>query len=239
MKTVKNFYTINRGFTTLMSVSLLTGLVFLFSNNLDFIVEAMNQGKYNFSNAAYSVLRIILGIIIPCVYIVPSRNEMGRMRTARLLFVIYGALYIVTLSWLFPYFASGAGDMVSFQSDIENSYLASYILWDTYSLAGSIYSLIFGILCIYVGIALDDQKNKVCSLVVLLPVLRLILPIITNIFSGNGVISALWITNNYIDIVILTCISCAFYLASTHDVTWINLIWNQEMENNTDDEIEL
>lgn len=238
MKTAKNFYTIHRSFISLMTFSLLVGLVFMFTNNLDFIVEAMNQGKFNFSNAAYSMSKVVIGIMIPIAFIVPSRNEMGRIRTGKLLFIIYGILNILMFSWIFPYMASGSGDMVAFQSDIENSYVTSYILWDSYYFICSIYSLLYGALCIYIGISLDDNKKKVCSLLLVLPIMRLLLPIITNLVTGNGVLSVLWITNNYADLLSLIAINIAFYFAASYDITWINLIWNQEIENNTYDEIE-
>lgn len=238
MKTIKNFYTIHRVFISLMLAAVLSGFVFLFTNNLDFVIEALNQEKYNFSNAAYSISKVIIGILIPLTYIIPSQTEMGRIKASKLLFIIYGALHIIMLSWVIPFISSGAKDMVSFQSSIENSYVASYVLWDTYSLPGAIYSLIFGLLSIYIGISIDDNKKKVCILMLLLPIIRLLLPIITNLVTGNGIISVLWITNNYADIISLAAITIAFFTASIHDATWISLIWNQEYDSGEDDEIE-
>lgn len=235
MKNIKNFYTIHLLFLVLMSVAAVSGFVFMFTNNIDFIIEALNQGKFNFSNASYSISKVIIGILIPLTFIIPSQTQMGRIHGAKLLFIIYGVLHILTLSWFIPYLISGAGDMTAFQ---EKTYIASYVLWDTYSVTGAIYSLIFGILSIWVGISIDDNKKKVCYMMLLLPVTRLLLPLITNLITGNGTLSVLWITNNYADIVSLLAITVAFFIASIHDATWINLIWNQEFENGTEDEIE-
>lgn len=238
MNTIKNFYTIHRIFISFMLLSVIVGFVFLFTNNLDFVIEALNQEKYNFSNAAYSVSKVIIGILVPLTYIIPAQTEMGRIRGARILFIIYGVLHIVTLSWILPFLDSGAKDMVAFQASPENLYVASYVLWDTYSWAGSIYSLIYGLLAIVIGFSIDDNKKKVCILMLMLPVMRLFLPIITNLATGNGILSVRWITNNYADIISLASITFAFFMASLHDISWINLIWNQEFENGTEVEIE-
>lgn len=235
MKNIKNLYTIHLLFLVLMSVAAVSGFVFMFTNNIDFIIEALNQGKFNLSNVSYCISKVIVGILIPLTFIIPSQTGMGRIRAAKLLFIIYGALHIVTLSWIIPYLFSGAGDMTAFQ---ENTYIASCVLWDTYSLAGAVYSLIFGILSIFVGISVDDNKKKVCYMTLLLPVVRVLLPLITNLITGNGILSVLWITNNYADIIALVAITVAFFIASIHDATWIGLIWNQDYENGTEDEIE-
>ncbi len=238
MRTIKNFYAVHRTFIALMLLATIVGFAFMFTNNLDFIVEALNQEKYHFSNMAYSVSKIIIGILIPLTFLIPSQTEMGRIKSARLLFIIYGIMHIVTLSWIIPFVNSGAEDIVEFQSSLDNSYVASLILWDTYSLAGSIFTGIYGLLSIIIGFSIDDNKKNVCTLVLLLPLLRLLAPIITNLVTGNGILSVLWITNNYADILVLAAITLAFFIASTHDATWISLIWNQEFENGTDDEIE-
>lgn len=236
MKTIKDFYYIHRGFVALMLFSLFIGLVFFFTNNLDFIIEALNQEKYTFSNTAYSLLKVIIGILLPWVFIIPT-HDMGRIKSARLLFIVYGAMYIITLSWIPVFFRLGAEDMIAFQSSMDNSYVASILLWDTYSWAGSIFSFIFGLLCIITGFSIDDHKNKVRWLVMALPISKLLLPIINNIATGNGILSVLWITNNYAEILALMAFAGAFNLAARFDDTWVRLIWNQEPENNTYDEI--
>ena len=238
MKTFNNFYATHRMFITLMLAAALSGFVFMFTNNLDFIVEALNQEKYNFSNAAYSVSKVIMGILIPLTFVIPSQTEMGRIKGARLLFVAYGVMHLIMLSWIIPYVNSGATDMVEFQSSLDNLYVVSYVLWDTYSWAGSAYTLVIALLSIFIGLTIDDNKRKVCICVLLLPILRLLLPIITNLATGNGILSVMWITNNYADIIAMIAITIAFFIASIHDATWITLIWNQEYESGTDDEIE-
>lgn len=235
MKSIKNFYTISRIFFALMLASLLAGFIFMFSNNLDFIIEALNQGKFNVPNIAYSLLKLVIGIFLPCAFLVPFQSDMGRINSAKIVFIVYGALYILTASWIFAYFGSDIGDITKFQS--QNLYVSQLVLWDTYSAAGSIYSVLYGILCIFTGLSVDDNKKKVCALCISLPVVRLLLPIITNIICGNGILSVLWITNNYAEIISLIFFAIAFSVAASHDVTWINLIWNQDVENNTDDEL--
>lgn len=237
MKPIQNFYTIHRIFIALMVVSLISGFVFLATNTLDFIIEALNQSKFTFSNAAYSFSKIVGGIMLPLIFIVPSQHELGRIKPARFILIVYGVLHIITLTWILAFFMEGATDMVEFQSSTDNSYVASYVLWDTYSWAGSIYSFLYGILCIYTGISIDDNKKKVCTCVLLMLLFRILAPIITNLVTGNGILSAFWITNNYADILSLLAFTIAMYVASSYDITWVNLIWDEEIENGTDDDI--
>lgn len=237
MKPIKNFYTIHSIFIALMVASLISGFVFLATNTLDFIIEALNQSKFSFSNAAYSFSKIVGGIALPLVFIIPSQRELGRIKSARFVLILYGVLHIITLTWILAFFAKGATDMVEFQSSTENSYVASYVLWDTYSWAGSIYSFLYGLLCIYTGISIDDNKKKVCICVLTMLLFRILAPIITNLVTGNDILSAFWITNNYADILSLLAFTIAMFVASIHDITWVNIIWDEEIETGADEDI--
>lgn len=239
----QNTFAIHRIFKTLMIVSLIFGLGFLVTNNLDFIINAITYGKASLPNIAYWLSKIVGPILIPLVFLLPSFERFERIRMAKFTFVTYGILQILTLSWVFWYLgANGSSDLFSndaisaFQGAKENSFVASLVYWDTYSWLGNIMTLLYGALCIYTGLEFDNHKNKVCVLAVLVAVLRILIPVILNIISGNALLSAFWITNNYADIITLVLFALAMLVAQKEDETWIYHIWDQDVERPDENE---
>lgn len=239
MKSTKNVYGIHRLFITLMATCLLFGVIFFITNNLDFLINAITYGKASLPNLAYWFAKFIGTMIIPLVFLIPSGTHFERIKVIKYTFIVYGVLHILTLSWIFPYFAAHGINgffsneaITAFQSATENSFVASHVFWDTYSWAGNIFSLLFGIFCVYVGLNFDDDKKKVCDLVISLFAAKLFVPIILNLFSANGFLSAFWITNNYADIICLGIFAAAVVVAATFDSSWISLIWDQEVPQN-------
>lgn len=243
MKNQKKLYTIHRNFTILTGISLILGIVFFVTNNLDFIINAITYGKASFPNIAYWLSKIVGTILIPLVFLVPSLSRFERIKFAKYSFILYGVLQILTLSWIFWYFAQNGlngffsnESVAAFQSSGEVSFVAPYIYWGTYSWTGNIMTLLYGVLCIYTGFIFDDNKQKVCICVTAVAVLRLVLPIICSLVCGNEVMSSLWLTNNYADIISFGTLAAAVIIASTFDESWISLIWDQEIPQNEDDE---
>ena len=238
MKSTKNVYGVHRLFIRLMTICLLFGIVFFITNNLDFIINAITYEKSSLSNLAYWFSKFIGTMIIPIVFLIPS-GIFERIKAIKYTFIVYGALHILTLSWIFPYFATHGingffsnESIIAFQSATENSFVSSHVFWDTYSWAGNIFSVLYGIFCIYVGLNFDDHKKKVCDLCMALFAAKLFIPIILNLFSANGFLSAFWITNNYADIICLGIFAAAIFVAATFDSSWISLIWDQEVPQN-------
>lgn len=237
---------IKRGvFLALMIVSIFLGGLFFVSNNLDFIVAASQQDKFHLPNLAYAISRVVSGILLPLIFISPSMFEFGQIKLTKFLFIVYGILQLLTLTWIFYFLGShnfvdlfSLDKIVFFQRNGENAFVASYVFWDTYSWMGSLFTLVYSALCIYTGICFDDDRRKVRICMILLAVLRLLLPMINNIIVGNGLLSAFWLTNNYLDLISVIAYSAAICYASTNDETWISLVWNQELPSEDDEDEE-
>ena len=99
-------------------------------------------------------------------------------------------------------------------------------------------TLVFSALCIYTGLEFYNHKKKVCILAVLLAVFRILVPVIVNIASGNGILSPFWITNNYADAITIILFAIAVSVAQAEDETWIRLIWDQEIEEPDENEFD-
>lgn len=234
---IQNTFTIHRVFRTLMVISLVLGLGFFVTNNLDFIINAITYGKATLPNVAYWLSKIVGTILIPLVFLLPSFERFERIRMVKYTFVSYGALQILTLSWIFWYLgANGFSGILSndaitaFQSAKENSFVATYVYWDTYSWLGNIVTLLYAALCIYTGLEFDNHKKKVCGLAVSIALSRILLPIVLNLISGNGFLSSFWITNNYSDAITLCLFAASMIVAQAQDETWIYHIWDQVVE---------
>ncbi len=241
--TRQNPFVIRRIFRTLMVISLILGLGFFVTNNLDFIINAITYGKATIPNVAYWFSKIIGTILIPLVFLLPSFERFDRIRMVKYTFVSYGIFQILTLSWIFWYIGmNGFGGLLSnnaivaFQSAKENAFVASYVYWDTYSWVGNIMTLLYGALCIYTGLEFDNHKKKVCCLASSIALIKVLLPIILNIVTQNGFISSFWITNNYSDAITLVLFAIAMIVAQTDDESWIYHVWDQEVERPGEDE---
>ncbi len=234
-------YAYRTAFTLLMLFSALAGLIFLVLNNLDFIIAALSNGKFHIPNMAYSISRILSGILLPFIFVAPSLFRFGRVKMTKILLTAYGILYALTLTWIFYFLAENPfADLfsiqktVEFQSLPENSFVSSYVNWDTYTPIANVFTLIYSALCIYTGINFDDNRKRVRLCVMLIPILRIFLPIISGIFDSFRTVSAFWFTNNYADIISLVLFAAAIYVASADDARWISLVWDQDVVTEND-----
>ena len=151
--TRQNPLAIHRIFNTLMVVSLIFGIGFFVTNNLDFIINAITYEKATLPNIAYWLSKVFGTIIIPLVFLLPSFERFERIRMVKYTFVTYGILQLLTLSWVFWYLGTnGLGGIFSndavtaFQSAKEHPFVASGVYWDTYSWIGNLMTLVFSAL---------------------------------------------------------------------------------------------
>ena len=203
MNTSKNFYSIHATFTSFMTISLLIGLVFLATNNLDFVIASITYDKFSIANTAYCLSKTFGTIFLPLVFILPL-VRMERIKVAKFMFIAYGVLQLLTLSWIVEFIIANGFDglfsneaIVAFQSAEERPFVASLVYWDTYTWWGSLFTLLYSSLCIYAGLCFDDDKKKVCATVLAVTLLRPLLAILSDVILGNGFLSSFWFTNNY------------------------------------------
>ena len=241
----QNPFVIHRIFKTLMVISLISGLVFFATNNLDFIINAITYGKATLPNIAYWLSKIVGTIFIPLVFLLPSFERFERIRMVKYTFVTYGVLQILTLSWVFWYIGINGFDgllsndaIIAFQSSKDNPFVASYVYWDTYSWLGNIMTLLYTALCIYMGLEFDNHKNKVCALAISVALIRVLFPLISNLILGKDILSSFWFTNNYSDAITACLFAAALVAARVLDETWIYHIWDQEIERPDEDEFD-
>lgn len=228
-------FMIHRTFRTLMIISLVLGIGFFVTNNLDFIINAITYGKATLPNIAYWLSKVVSPILIPLVFLLPSAPNFERIRTVKYTFVTYGILQLITVFWVFWYLGAKGGSfsnesIIAFQSAKENAFVATNVYWDTYSWLGNIMTILYSALCIYTGLEFDNHKDKVCRLALCVALARILVPIFLNVVTGNGFLSAFWITNNYADVMALLLFAAAMFVAKTEDETWIYHIWDQEVE---------
>lgn len=230
-------------FKALILLSFLLGITFFYVDHIDFISSAIEYGKMNVSNVGYTLLRIVGGIIIPALFIIPSMFEYARIRLTKISFIIYGACHLLTLSWIISFLISqpvsqifNDNSITSFLSD--NGYVYQFTFWDTYSLISVLFTLIYGILAIYVGMNFDKDKKTVKWLLVILLAVRLLLPFFNNVLFQYRVYSLRWITTNYLELASQLCFTLAIFFASIENSTWIEFVWDQIIliENDDDEE---
>lgn len=231
----KTLLTISRIFTTSMFIALAFGIISFGVDNFDFLINLMAYKKATLPNLAYWFLRIVGTILIPAVFLLPSIGPFERIKTAKVSFILYGVLHILTVTWIFWYFnKNGMTGLFSnkfeeFQLSDKYSFLAAELIWGNPSWFANILNLLYGAFCIYVGFNLDDNKALVANLVTVLAVCKLILPVICNVCTGNGFLSADWIFTNYADLISFACIAVAFHFAAFGDESWVSLVWDQDM----------
>lgn len=219
-------------FKFLMVLSLISGFVFFYMNNIDFISAAMEYGKMNIPNIAYAFLRIFGGLFIPLVFIVPSMFEFGRIKLARIGFIAYGICHLLTVLWV-VYFIFNQPASNFFVSEKvteflkEGGFVYPVVFWDTYSFSATIFSIIYGVLAIYTGIYFDKDKSIVKSLVSALFALRILLPLFSNLFTQGCMFTTFWLSNNALEIASQLLFTLGILLAGINDYTWIEFVWDQ------------
>lgn len=236
---------VKRGiFLALMIASIIAGSLFFLFDNINFIIKAIDQNIFFFPNICYCLTRVFSGILLPAIFIAPSMFEFGQIKLSKLFFIIYGVLYLLTLTWIFYFLAENPwSELASFQAigefqrDMHSPFVASRVFWDTVSWAGSAFTVIYGALCIYTGICFDDNRKKVRICMILLVILRLLLPLAYNLIIGNGLWSIDWLSHNYLDLLAITAYSAAICYAASSDKSWISLVWNQDLPHKEDDDI--
>lgn len=229
---MENSFTQRYTFKFLMFLSLISGFIFFYMNNVDFISVAIEYGKMNIPNVGYAFLRIFGGLFIPLVFIVPSMFEFGRVKLARIGFIAYGICHLITALWI-VYFLITQPAAGIFSTDkitefsVNGGFVYSLTFWDTYSFAATVFSVIYGILAIYTGIYFDKNKSTVTLLVLLLFALRVLFPFFNNILTQDRVFSLFWLTNNGLELASQLFFTTGILLAATSDYTWIEFVWDQ------------
>ena len=230
-------------FKALILLSLILSITFFYIDHIDFISSAIEFGKMNISNIGYALLRIIGGIIIPALFIIPSMFEYSRIKLTKISFIIYGACHLLTLSWIICFFLTqpagqifNSGSLANFLS--ENGYVYQFTFWDTYGLISVLFTLIYGVLAIYTGINFDKDKNTVKWLLVILLAVRVLLPLLNNVFFQFRVYSMRWITTNCLELASQLSFTLAIFFAAAENSTWIEFVWDQIIliENEDEDE---
>lgn len=223
-----------------MLLSLIAGLVFFYTNHVEFVSAALEYNKMNIPNLCYVLLRIIGGLFIPAVFIMPSLFEFGRIKLTRICFIAYGICHIIAISWIIYFFASNPPIDI-FSSDKVFSFLRdggfvyTFAFWDNYSLISVLFSLLYGIVAIYTGINFDKDKALAKAFVSLLLTLRVVLPLLFNIFSQGRFFSLFWITNNALEVTGQLLFTVAIIFAGANNYTWIEFVWDQIAFAETDD----
>ncbi len=241
MNSSKNYYSIHKMFATFMTVSLLTGLVFFATNSLDFIIASITYNKFSVANTVYCLGETVGTILLPLIFILPL-VRVERIKVAKLMLILYGVLQLLSLSWIVEFIIANGFDplfsndaIVAFQGAESRPFVASLVYWDTYTWTGSLFTLLYSVLCIYAGLCFDDNKKKVCITVLAVAVLKPILAIISNLILGNTFLSIFWLTNGYANVISLVSFSLALFTAAIYDETWISLIWNQDIPQSEDE----
>lgn len=230
-------------FKSLITISLILGIVFFYVNHIDFISSAIEFGKMNLSNIGYALLRIVGCIIIPALLIIPSMFEYARIKLTRISFIVYGACHLLTISWIAYFlFKQPIGELFNPDSVtrflVGGGYVYQLTFWDTYGLISVLFSIIYGVAAIYTGIYFDKDKDAVKWIVVLLLAIRLVLPLLNNIFFQGRVYSLFWITNNYLELASQLCFTLAIFFAASENASWIEFVWDQIifLENDEDEQ---
>ena len=219
-------------FKFLMVLSFISGFIYFYMNNIDFISAAIEYGKMNVPNIGYAFLRIFGGIFIPVVFIVPSMFEFGRIKLARIGFIAYGICHLITVLWIAYFlFSQPVADIFSTEkvADFmtEGGFVYSFTFWDTYSFAATVFSIIYGILAIYTGIYFDKNKTTVTWLVLSLFALRILFPLFNNILTQDRIFSLFWLTNNSLEIASQLLFTVGILIAAASDYSWIEFVWDQ------------
>ncbi len=225
---MKNTYESRNLYYILVVVSMLMGGLFFITNHMDFVIVAIRNDRLHLSNISYIALRIISQLLMPATLFVPAIFMYSRMRLMKLWYMLWGLFYALTSSWIVNYFAGGGefshSAMVYYQQ--RTACVSSYVFWDTYSIAGAIFSVIYGGFLIYTGISFDDNRVKVRRNVIIVLTLRILLPMLNNLIVQHRIFSVFWLANNYADIISLIFMTAAIIAASVKDSSWIELIWD-------------
>ena len=229
-------------FTALMAVSFIFGAVFFVTNHFDFCIKAIETGHLNMSNLAYILIHFVDVLLLPVIFIVHLNFYSGRVRAAKISFILLGILHLAALSWIVYFLGSNplsglfsASKTSAFQSDPNYAFVYNYVTWDTYNPAGSLFTLLYGILCIFTGADFDDNRVKVRRRLISLTALRLLLPLINNVIFQGRAYSMFWITNNYAVILSYIAFTAAIILASLNDSMWIECVWDTPPADPYDD----
>ena len=237
---MEDFFIQRYTFKFLMFLSLVAGLVYLYTDHIDFISAAMEYNKMNVSNFGYVLLRIIGGVFIPAVFIVPSMFEFGRIRLARIFFIAYGICHLLTISWVI-YFVANCPYIDIFSTAkvtdflTEHGFVDPFTFWDTYSLMSVLFAIIYGVAAIYTGINLDKDKSLAKTFVCVLFTLRIVLPLLYNIMAQGRFFSLFWLTNNATALAAQLLFTVAIVYAGANNYTWIEFVWDQIAVVETED----
>lgn len=238
-----DLYTKRAIFLALMIVSLLTGALFFVTNNIDFIIAAVDQDKFHIPNIAYAITRTISGVLLPAVFVAPTMFPYGRIKLTKILFIIYGIAQLFTITWIFYFLSDNSfadlfniGKIVLYQANGENAFVSSYVYWDTYSWIANIFTILYSSLCIWIGICFDDNRKKVRMAMIVMLALRWLFPLISSFIEGRVIWSTFWLVNNYLDLISCIAYVAAMCVAAMNDTVWINIVWEQEYINDIDDE---
>ena len=227
-------------FKLLMFISLAAGLIFFYAYHVDFILAAIEYGKLNIPNIAYFLMRMVGGVFLPIVFIVPSMFEFARIRLAKAGFITYGICHLITLTWIIYFLvANPALDIFSKTAVTDfmtnGGFVYEITYWDSYGLSSSFFAVIYGLFAIHTGMSIVGDRMVARRNVSILLMLKIVLPLIHNIITYGKFFSLYWVANNYLQIASQLFFTIAIFLAGRNDCNWIEFVWDQFVIPETDD----
>ena len=234
----------------LLGVALLLGILYFREVFFDFLVSLFHfYSSINLSSLAYTAMRFI-GMFIPIIFIATFGDAVTKNKVLKILFIIIGVCYMLGNTWIFYYIGEGpVKDLflaclprwiggpelrASVEAAVNNLYkiqydralILNYIVWDTYSLYGIIFSFIQGYLYITLGLSINSHRNIVVRKFFFITLLSFLLPMLhTVLINGTVFISSSWGKRNVMLIFENVLILLALRFSATSKMLWADIIW--------------
>lgn len=232
----------------LLFMATAVGLYYLFGTHLDFLISLFHFNSANVCSVAYSVMRVLF-VLQPLVML--SRQSVIRKTTMlKCSYIIIGVCYLLGNTWLINFlvgrplqilltasiptvFAGGelaesVADSLAFLENFQsaNALNFNYLVWDSYDLFAVVFSLVQGILYIYLGLCIEQGRRRVVRIYAITFALALLLPLAYTFGVRLSAPTSLWSTKNLFVLTEQFIVLIALFLAMETRSLWIDTVWH-------------
>ena len=243
-KTMESIKQERQWFTWLMLAAALFGCLGFATSNINILYLEISAHAMNLPNMLFTLFRLI-PIVLPVSLIFGGNRFMAKILRTKIILGLWAACCLFGILWAL-YFISDESlyelfdfdKIFKYQTSVGRLFVGNYILWGTYRLSGTVFSIIlFGLMC---ANATVHHMHRLVSAAAFTAIfaLYLLAPLAVRLIVYHSFYTVTWLGNNALFILSSACLTAGIWVAARSDTAWLELIWGESAPDYMSDEYE-
>ena len=221
-----------------MVVSIFFGCLQIIVSHISVLSTITSLGAFSAPNIMFALFRFA-PVVIPAAFFIRGSEVTGRGFMAKILRLkltigIFAALSLFGVIWVL-YFLNindfsdlfNFDEIFEYQSSANIFFIGNYVIWGTYRLCGTIFSLVLFLLLIAEAVLLHHHRVLVASVFTTTMLFRLLAPLVLRLAVYHTFYTSTWLLNNAFSTLSMIAFTVGICAAARSDAAWLELIWGE------------